>query len=78
MYFENRNSKTDIITLCLIATLCRWSSSLGLRGVNNKDRFFQGMLADFVSQTSPMIPAIIVSCVNEIEQRGLTEVRVDS
>ncbi|KAH0510676.1 Rac GTPase-activating protein 1 [Microtus ochrogaster] len=33
----------------------------------------QGMLADFVSQTSPMIPAIIVSCVNEIEQRGLTE-----
>ncbi|XP_005354087.1 rac GTPase-activating protein 1 [Microtus ochrogaster] len=32
-----------------------------------------GMLADFVSQTSPMIPAIIVSCVNEIEQRGLTE-----
>lgn len=33
------------------------------------------MLADFVSQTSPMIPAIVVSCVNEIEQRGLTEVR---
>ncbi|KAK7800551.1 hypothetical protein U0070_006738 [Myodes glareolus] len=33
----------------------------------------EGMLADFVSQTSPMIPAIIVSCVNEIEQRGLTE-----
>ncbi|OBS79500.1 hypothetical protein A6R68_18105 [Neotoma lepida] len=38
----------------------------------------EGMLADFVSQTSPMIPAIVVSCVNEIEQRGLTEVRVDS
>ncbi|XP_021073009.1 rac GTPase-activating protein 1 isoform X1 [Mus pahari] len=33
----------------------------------------EGMLADFVSQTSPMIPAIVVSCVNEIEQRGLTE-----
>jgi hypothetical protein len=33
------------------------------------------MLADFVSQASPMIPAIVVSCVNEIEQRGLTEVR---
>nr|XP_045009428.1 rac GTPase-activating protein 1 isoform X3 [Jaculus jaculus] len=32
-----------------------------------------GMLADFVSQTSPMIPAIVVHCVNEIEQRGLTE-----
>uniref|UniRef100_A0A8C6QN75 Rac GTPase-activating protein 1 n=1 Tax=Nannospalax galili TaxID=1026970 RepID=A0A8C6QN75_NANGA len=33
----------------------------------------EGMLADFVSQTSPMIPSIVVSCVNEIEQRGLTE-----
>nr|XP_020035930.1 rac GTPase-activating protein 1 isoform X2 [Castor canadensis] len=33
----------------------------------------EGMLADFVSQTSPMIPSIIVHCVNEIEQRGLTE-----
>ncbi|KAL1767387.1 rac GTPase-activating protein 1 [Sigmodon hispidus] len=33
----------------------------------------EGVLADFVSQTSPMIPAIVVSCVNEIEQRGLTE-----
>nr|3W6R_A Chain A, Rac GTPase-activating protein 1 [Homo sapiens] len=33
----------------------------------------EGMLADFVSQTSPMIPSIVVHCVNEIEQRGLTE-----
>lgn len=33
----------------------------------------EGMLADYVSQTSPMIPSIIVHCVNEIEQRGLTE-----
>ncbi|KAL1789599.1 rac GTPase-activating protein 1 [Sigmodon hispidus] len=33
----------------------------------------EGVLADFVSQTSPMIPAIVVSCVNEIKQRGLTE-----
>uniref|UniRef100_A0A8C5V6A7 Rac GTPase activating protein 1 n=1 Tax=Microcebus murinus TaxID=30608 RepID=A0A8C5V6A7_MICMU len=32
-----------------------------------------GMLTDFVSQTSPMIPSIVVHCVNEIEQRGLTE-----
>ena len=31
------------------------------------------MLADFVSQTFPMIPPIVVHCVNEIEQRGLTE-----
>ncbi|VTJ70723.1 Hypothetical predicted protein [Marmota monax] len=33
----------------------------------------EGMLADFVSQTSPMIPPIVVHCVNEIELRGLTE-----
>uniref|UniRef100_A0A2R9BJV8 Rac GTPase-activating protein 1 n=1 Tax=Pan paniscus TaxID=9597 RepID=A0A2R9BJV8_PANPA len=33
----------------------------------------EGMLADFVSQTFPMIPPIVVHCVNEIEQRGLTE-----
>lgn len=33
----------------------------------------EGMLADYVSQTSPMIPSIVVHCVNEIEQRGLTE-----
>ncbi|KAM5154669.1 LOW QUALITY PROTEIN: rac GTPase-activating protein 1-like [Callospermophilus lateralis] len=33
----------------------------------------EGMQADSVSQTSPMIPSIVVHCVNEIEQRGLTE-----
>uniref|UniRef100_M3YSP8 Rac GTPase-activating protein 1 n=1 Tax=Mustela putorius furo TaxID=9669 RepID=M3YSP8_MUSPF len=33
----------------------------------------EGLLADYVSQTSPMIPSIVVHCVNEIEQRGLTE-----
>ncbi|XP_025786266.1 rac GTPase-activating protein 1 [Puma concolor] len=33
----------------------------------------EGILADYVSQTSPMIPSIVVHCVNEIEQRGLTE-----
>lgn len=32
---------------------------------------------DFVSLTPPMIPSIIVHCVNEIEQRGLNEVRVN-
>ncbi|XP_038608535.1 rac GTPase-activating protein 1 [Tachyglossus aculeatus] len=36
-------------------------------------RIGEGTLADFVSVTSPMIPSIIVHCVNEIEQRGLTE-----
>nr|XP_020821728.1 rac GTPase-activating protein 1 isoform X2 [Phascolarctos cinereus]XP_020821729.1 rac GTPase-activating protein 1 isoform X2 [Phascolarctos cinereus]XP_020821730.1 rac GTPase-activating protein 1 isoform X2 [Phascolarctos cinereus] len=36
-------------------------------------RIGEGTLADFVSLTSPMIPSIIVHCVNEIEQRGLNE-----
>ncbi|TRY86663.1 hypothetical protein DNTS_005012 [Danionella cerebrum] len=32
-----------------------------------------GTLASFVSSTSPMIPSLVVHCVNEIEQRGLRE-----
>ncbi|NXX81420.1 RGAP1 protein, partial [Urocolius indicus] len=36
-------------------------------------RIGEGTLMDFVSSTSPMIPSIIVHCVNEIEQRGLRE-----
>lgn len=32
------------------------------------------MLADYVSDTSPMIPPLVVHCVNEIEQRGIHEV----
>lgn len=34
----------------------------------------EGTLADYVSVTSPMIPSLVVHCVNEIEQRGLHEV----
>lgn len=34
----------------------------------------QGVLADYVPDTSPMIPPLVVHCVNEIEQRGLHEV----
>ncbi|XP_063300903.1 rac GTPase-activating protein 1 [Pelobates fuscus] len=33
----------------------------------------EGTLADFVPQSSPMIPSIVVHCVSEIEQRGLQE-----
>ncbi|XP_072927125.1 rac GTPase-activating protein 1 [Hemitrygon akajei] len=33
----------------------------------------EGVLADYISQTSPMIPSIVVLCVKEIEQRGLSE-----
>ncbi|TNN57215.1 Rac GTPase-activating protein 1 [Liparis tanakae] len=33
----------------------------------------EGVLADYVSNTSPMIPLLVVHCVSEIEQRGLHE-----
>ncbi|XP_054033452.1 rac GTPase-activating protein 1 [Dryobates pubescens] len=33
----------------------------------------EGTLMDFVPSTPPMIPSILVHCVNEIEQRGLHE-----
>ncbi|XP_010224640.1 PREDICTED: rac GTPase-activating protein 1 [Tinamus guttatus] len=36
-------------------------------------RIGEGTLMDFVPPTHPMIPSIIVHCVNEIEQRGLRE-----
>ncbi|KAM9265099.1 rac GTPase-activating protein 1 [Morus bassanus] len=36
-------------------------------------RIGEGTLVDFVPSTPPMIPSIIVHCVNEIEQRGLRE-----
>lgn len=35
----------------------------------------QGVLADYVTSTSPMIPALVVHCISEIENRGLNEVR---
>ncbi|KAM6976797.1 rac GTPase-activating protein 1 [Aplochiton taeniatus] len=34
----------------------------------------EGTLADYVSNTPPMIPSLVVHCVNEIEQRGLHEI----
>uniref|UniRef100_A0A4W3GVY3 Rac GTPase-activating protein 1 n=1 Tax=Callorhinchus milii TaxID=7868 RepID=A0A4W3GVY3_CALMI len=33
----------------------------------------EGILSDFTSHTPPMIPSIVVHCVSEIEQRGLSE-----
>ncbi|NWI33616.1 RGAP1 protein, partial [Sula dactylatra] len=36
-------------------------------------RIGEGTLVDFVPSTPPMIPSILVHCVNEIEQRGLRE-----
>uniref|UniRef100_A0A669C1D2 Rac GTPase-activating protein 1 n=1 Tax=Oreochromis niloticus TaxID=8128 RepID=A0A669C1D2_ORENI len=36
-------------------------------------RIGEGVLADYVPDTSPMIPPIVVHCISEIEQRGLHE-----
>ena len=41
----------------------------------SKSQLSQGArLADFVPRTAPMVPALIVHCINEIESRGLSEV----
>lgn len=37
-------------------------------------RCLSGTLADYAPGASPMIPPIIVYCVNEIERRGFREV----
>jgi len=34
----------------------------------------QGVLADFAPPTPPLVPALVVQCVNVVETRGLTEV----
>ncbi|XP_076022994.1 rac GTPase-activating protein 1 [Genypterus blacodes] len=36
-------------------------------------RIGQGMLSDYVPNTAPMIPPLVVHCISEIEQRGLHE-----
>ncbi|NXY79681.1 RGAP1 protein, partial [Glareola pratincola] len=33
----------------------------------------EGVLADFASPTPPLVPALVVQCVTEVETRGLTE-----
>ncbi|XP_055642270.1 rac GTPase-activating protein 1 [Toxorhynchites rutilus septentrionalis] len=42
----------------------------------NKNQQALGNLADYAPNVGPMIPALIVHCVNEIEMRGLTEVGI--
>jgi hypothetical protein len=32
-----------------------------------------GTIADYTPHTAPMIPSIIVHCVNEVDRRGLNE-----
>ncbi|XP_044887685.1 rac GTPase-activating protein 1-like isoform X1 [Mauremys mutica] len=33
----------------------------------------EGVLADFAPPTAPLVPALVVQCVSEVERRGLTE-----
>ncbi|XP_067890781.1 rac GTPase-activating protein 1-like [Heterodontus francisci] len=33
----------------------------------------EGTVADFAPRTAPMIPSLVIHCINEIEQRGLQE-----
>jgi Rac GTPase-activating protein 1 len=35
-----------------------------------------GSIADYTPHTAPMVPSIIVHCVNEVEHRGLNEVGI--
>jgi Rac GTPase-activating protein 1 len=35
-----------------------------------------GTIADYTPHTAPMVPSIIVHCVNEVEHRGLNEVGI--
>ena len=35
-----------------------------------------GTLADYAPSTVPMIPSLIVHCVNEVERRGMKEVAI--
>ena len=39
-------------------------------------RGLAGTLADFAPLTVPMIPSLIVHCVNEVEGRGMKEVAI--
>ena len=34
---------------------------------------FVGTVADYAPSTSPMIPALIIHCISEIERRGMNE-----
>lgn len=34
----------------------------------------QGILADFAPSTPPLVPPLVIQCVNQVERRGLKEV----
>ncbi|KFM59966.1 Rac GTPase-activating protein 1, partial [Stegodyphus mimosarum] len=42
--------------------------------INTPTKGNMGTIADYTSSTAPMIPSLVVHCVNEIESRGLKEI----
>lgn len=38
-----------------------------------KSIFIQGTIADYTPITPPMVPSIVVHCINEVELRGMNE-----
>lgn len=44
--------------------------------VSSNNKGLAGTLADYAPPTSPMIPCVIVYCVNEVERRGMKEVAI--
>lgn len=60
-------------TCWLFQILIKWLCCT-LNSFKHINLFQKGTLASYVSSTSPMIPSLVVHCVNEIEQRGLREV----
>ncbi|RDD38632.1 Rac GTPase-activating protein 1 [Trichoplax sp. H2] len=43
---------------------------------NSKKVKMEGIIADFTPSSAPMIPAIVIHCIQEVERRGLTEVGI--
>lgn len=41
-----------------------------------KGKGIMGVIADYTPQIAPMVPSIVVHCINEIETRGLTEIGI--
>lgn len=39
-------------------------------------RGVMGTIADYTPHTAPMVPSIIVHCVNEVDRRGLNEIGI--
>jgi len=55
---------------------CREASLLPCIARGTPSKHQRCTLTDFVPQTSPMIPHVLIHCINEIERRGLDSVGI--